>query len=389
MDDGAEESVEEILVEFIDLAEHGREGRKPRRAHRYRLVIDGTEHIVHQHEMTAAGILDLVGKGPDEWMLVLELHGGHLERLGPDDAVVFHERGIVEFRTHRRHAPPHPEAFVLTVVVNGDPVHPAATPATLLSEVVAEALSLAKAVGRPEDQWEIKDEKGTVLDQALSLHEAHVESGATLYLSLKAGAAGDAAPEVLVDPAVSRTKFEAELAQYRAVEDGMIRRGQWLLRAEFPEVFIVYGAAPAAPPHLVAFGALLDFTNYDLWPASVRIVNPFTRVPYKMSELPGHAALNRLVKVVQPAVPGRVAQEMTALQPMMQAHSPEEVPFLCMPGVREYHRHPAHTGDDWLLRRARGEGTLFHLLDVLYQHGARPITGLQVQIQVGLSPAPL
>jgi hypothetical protein len=387
--DGDKDAVEMELVEFIDLAACGREGRTPDRARRYHLIIDGVQHIVHQHEMSVVGILDLAGKGPDEWVLELELHGGVRERLEAHDEVIFHNRGVVEFRTIRRHRHHHPKGFELTVVVNGDPIQPKVGADTLLSVVVTESLALAKAVGRPEDQWEIKNESGTVLDQALSLHEAHVESGATLYLSLKTGAAGEMVSEWLVDPAVSRAKFAAELDGYRAVEDGMIRRGQWVLVADFPTVFVVYGAAPSTLPHLVAFGAILDFTNYDLWPISVRIVNPFTRVPYKASELPPYAALSRIVKSMQPVGPGGTLKEVGSPQPLMQAHLPEEVPFLCLPGVREYHAHPAHTGDDWLLRRNTGEGTLYHLLDVLYQHGALPIRGLQAVVQVTMNPASL
>lgn len=48
--------------------------------------------------------------------------------------------------------------------------------------------------------------------------------------------------EALVDPAVSRAKFDRELAQYRALEDDYLRRGWWLLKAEFPEVFAVFAS---------------------------------------------------------------------------------------------------------------------------------------------------
>src|SRR5579859_2594631 len=265
METKAEEPDEQVTIEFIDLAKHAHAGHAPMRAHHYGLTIDGMARTVHQHRMSAIAILDLVDKGPEEWVLEVVFHDGDVIELSEDDTITFHERGIVEFRTERRQHHHGHETFKLTVVVNGDEVHPKVKPDMLLSVVVTEALELAHAVGRPEDQWELKTEAGVVLDQALTVEAAHIENCSTLYLSLKAGAAGDTAMELLVDPAVSRAKFEADLAQYRAVEDGMLRRGQWLLKAEFPEVFVVYGALPAGPMHVVAFGALLDFTNYDLW----------------------------------------------------------------------------------------------------------------------------
>jgi hypothetical protein len=377
METKAEEPDEQVTIEFLDLAKHAHAGHAPMRAHHYGLIIDGMARTVHQHRMSAIAILDLVDKGPEEWVLEVVFHDGDVIKLSGDDTITFHERGIVEFRTERHPHHHEHETFKLTVVVNGDEVHPKVMPDTLLSVVVTEALELAHAVGRPEDQWELKTEAGVVLDQALTVEAAHIENCSILYLSLKAGAAGDTAMELLVDPAVSRAKFEADLAQYRAVEDGMLRRGQWLLKAEFPEVFVVYGALPAGPMHVVAFGALLDFTNYDLWPASVRIVHPFTRVPYKWSELPPAAALNRAVKIGEQPGPDGTAQEVLGLQSMMQSHTPDGIPFLCMRGVREYHTHPAHSGDDWLLTRASGEGTLYHLLDTLHRYGAGAIVGTQ------------
>ncbi|GAA0574668.1 hypothetical protein GCM10009416_11710 [Craurococcus roseus] len=185
--------------------------------------------------------------------------------------------------------------------------------------------------------------------------------------------------EVLVDPAVSRGKFERELANYRTFEDAMQRRGQWLLRAEFPEVFTVF-AAPRGTPPVVVFGALLDYTNYDLWPPSVRLVNPFTRQPYRYAEL-----LTRLPRRDPAAPPPAVPGMPTPVQELMQAFKPEDVPFLCVPGTREYHANPGHSGDDWLLRRADGEGSIYNILDVLWRYGVDPIAGLQMQMT--LAPA--
>jgi hypothetical protein len=65
---------------------------------------------------------------------------------------------------------------------------------------------------------------------------------------------------------------------------------------------------------------------------------------------------------------------------LMQWQSDQEVPFLCHPGVREYHRHPAHDGNDWLLHRMSGEGNLGRILQLLFDYGSSRLLGLQLQV---------
>lgn len=202
--------------------------------------------------------------------------------------------------------------------------------------------------------------------------------------------------QLLVDPAVSRTKFEREVAEYRKLEDDHIRRGWWMLRAEYPDVFVVFANSALKPPAVV-FGALLDFTNYDLWPPSVKLVDPFTREPYKAKELPT-ILKRRTVHQVPPEVAAMVQQqggeppEFVQEDPLMQWYSPDDEPFLCLPGVREYHEHPAHSGDSWLLHRDRGEGTLYFILEKLYRYGVQPIKNYNIQmvpvIRFGQQEAP-
>lgn len=200
--------------------------------------------------------------------------------------------------------------------------------------------------------------------------------------------------ELLVDPAVSRAKFDRELARYRERADEHCQRGWWLLAAEFPEVFVVF-ATPQTKPPAVVFGAILDFTNYDYWPPSVRLVDPFTRVPYAAKDLP--TVLNR--RTTTPiaehearaalGLPDDVGLKSMLDQPLMQWYDPEDVPFLCLPGVREYHDHPGHSHDPWLRHRGGGAGTLHFLLEQLYRYGVAPITRFQVQLvpQVGFAQA--
>lgn len=189
----------------------------------------------------------------------------------------------------------------------------------------------------------------------------------------------------LVDPEVSRAKFARELDQYNILANVHRQRGWWLLTADFPEVFVVF-ATPRTKPPLVVFGAILDFTNYDLWAPSVRLVNPFTRQPYTARTLPPIAWLQRRAPIAggrpRPEVLPHAGDTDSVVQidRLMQAYGDDEIPFLCIPGVREYHENPGHTGDDWLLHRGQGEGRLFFLLEQLYRYGVEPIRGFDIQM---------
>lgn len=188
--------------------------------------------------------------------------------------------------------------------------------------------------------------------------------------------------ETHVDPAVSRQKFERELAEYRKLEDDHLKRGWWLLKAEFPEVFVVF-ATPKLNPPCVMFGAVLDFTDYDFQPPSVKLVQPFTRAPYKFSELP-----NRLIRTVLTPNPPGVGPEgsvSASQQALMVAHRPDDIPFFCIPGVREYHSHPGHSGDLWELRRGTAEGTLYFLLSQIHKYGVEPIAGYSLNLSVAIN----
>lgn len=186
--------------------------------------------------------------------------------------------------------------------------------------------------------------------------------------------------EILVDPAVARAKFERELEAYRKIAADQRQLGWLLLHAEFPEVLVAFASPQLNPPALL-FGVLLDFTNYDLWPPSVTIVNPFTAEPLRHRDIPQELQMLRRVPQMI-AVPGLGQVAGQVEQPLLIAHGPDEVPFVCLPGVKEYHEHPAHSGDSWLNHRGNGEGTLFFLLEKLYRYGVEPIRGYQLGLHI-------
>ena len=183
----------------------------------------------------------------------------------------------------------------------------------------------------------------------------------------------------IVDPAVSRAKFDIEVAEFRSRDTEHRRRGWWLLEAEFPRVSVVFTAAQLRPAPVIC-GVELDFTNYDLEPPSVHLVDPFTRQAYRQKELPT-SLLRRQVIPMPPGFPAG-AGEMVGAVPLMQAHLPDDIPFLCVPGVREYHEHPAHSGDSWLIHRGQGAGKLYSVLHTIYQYGIQPISGYEIGMRV-------
>lgn len=179
---------------------------------------------------------------------------------------------------------------------------------------------------------------------------------------------------MLVDPAVSRFKFDQEVAKFRAREDDYASRGIWLLAARFPTAFAVL-AARHTKPVMVPYGVLLDFRDYDLRPPSVRLTDPTTRRPYKASELGYKFLRTKITNAPAEGVPQR------ELQPLL-VHFDEENPFICLPGIREYHNSSAHSGDSWLLHRSTGEGTLHFILENLWKYGVEPIRNPNYQIEI-------
>lgn len=182
-----------------------------------------------------------------------------------------------------------------------------------------------------------------------------------------------------VDPDVSQAKFDREIAEYRSLEADYRERGWLLLEATYPSVLVVM-VARQLPVPLVVTGVRFDYSNYDVEPPSVRLVNPFTGLPYKGPELP--TRLERLLTSQSMQPPGMPAVSVgSIIQPYMQWMSEDDIPFLCMAGVREYHAHPAHSGDRWELHRPSGAGRLVRILEVIHKYGVASISELRVQLQ--------
>lgn len=177
---------------------------------------------------------------------------------------------------------------------------------------------------------------------------------------------------MLVDRAISRAKFDRELAEVVALRDVLQGRGAFVVRAEFPEVFAVFGT-PNSNISFLPFGACIDFSEYDFQPPSVRLVNPYTRAPLQRNDAMRMGLFRRAVPIEGGGL---------SISEILQCHE-GGLPFLCLPGIREYHASSAHSGDSWWLHRGGTEGKLFTLLDILCRYGTEPIGSINFQISLG------
>lgn len=192
------------------------------------------------------------------------------------------------------------------------------------------------------------------------------------------------------DPTVVRRKVEREIAAYFERQEHFRSRGIWVLQYEFPQLLVAFVAAKVKPFPLAPYGVLLDLSNYDVAPPSVRFVNPFTKQSLKRSDIPTRLSRLRVgpngqQQVMLPdgalgviPIPGAVSQQ----DDLLQAWSDDDLPFVCLQGVLEYHQNPGHSGDSWWLHRGKGAGSILRLLDILARYGTESMRQLNVQLRI-------
>ena len=171
----------------------------------------------------------------------------------------------------------------------------------------------------------------------------------------------------MADPEVTTLKFEQELVKFRAVEELYKAKGIICTKVAYPSTYFIFGAPKLIPIPLV-FSVRVNFTNYDVEPPSVTFINPFTNEVLKREQIP--------ISFIQ-LNPNNPFQPQDLLQGVGDI-----VPFFCIPGIKEYHDHPAHSGDPWFLYRTKGEGGLLFILDQLYNSSIPSAKGYNVNINV-------
>jgi hypothetical protein len=174
---------------------------------------------------------------------------------------------------------------------------------------------------------------------------------------------------VLVDREVSREKLLRELELWRA--NAMHRERGWILLDVDQDALAVELAFLAQISTSVGSGALpivacairLTYENYDLWPPSLTFISAFTREP------------------IRPHVRAYQGGPQAPRDVVIDSHPETNNPFLCLAGIREYHTHPQHTGDSWLLHRHLGEGSITTICDRIWRYMANTVIGVGVQMQ--------
>jgi len=169
----------------------------------------------------------------------------------------------------------------------------------------------------------------------------------------------------VVDPEITALKLDREIELWREQSEVYRSRGWLLLRRDGAEVDVGFlariGLAGAVLPAITAC-VRFDYTDYDVQPPSVEFIDPLT----------GDYATPLVQAVVQ--------TEEGPRNLLVGSHPDTNRPFFCVPGTRQYHDHPQHSGDPWLLHRAEREGGLVTICDRIWRSMARNVLGLQLAL---------
>lgn len=163
-----------------------------------------------------------------------------------------------------------------------------------------------------------------------------------------------------------------------------MRLGCWLQRTDYPNVDVVMIprralaisfplGQPTLPPGIVlppgmvipaamatgeatglaarATGVRFDLEDYDQRAPSITFRDPWT---WELLPFPA---------LLRASVPDEKSGRQ--LNVILDSHPDTKRPFLCLRGVREYHEHAQHTGDDWNLYRA--STSLFSIMYRVWQ----------------------
>lgn len=170
----------------------------------------------------------------------------------------------------------------------------------------------------------------------------------------------------LIDPEVSARKFTHELELWDENAELYRERGWLMLARGLQRVDVAFigrvSLGQRAIP-IIAACVRIDFENYDLWAPSVEFIDPATG------------------EFAPPPVAAVSVTEEGARNILVDAHPATRRPFFCIRGTREYHTHPQHSGDSWLLSRAQKAGALATLCERIYTTMARNIIGLRMTLQ--------
>jgi Predicted metal binding domain len=165
-----------------------------------------------------------------------------------------------------------------------------------------------------------------------------------------------------LDPALNRLKFDREITRLQEQRKFLESHGIFQMASSlYPTIDLLYVprhvlqvAVPVTqqgglflPPGAVrqaqipslsasAFKAHFDLANYDLDPPSLEFRDPWTDAPLQY---------NTMFRALQ------FDRDRRGQIVLLDEHPVTHRPFLCVRGIREYHDHPQHSGDEWMLYR--------------------------------------
>lgn len=155
----------------------------------------------------------------------------------------------------------------------------------------------------------------------------------------------------LVPEGISRRKLHREIETWREYE--AVYRGRGIILLGVQDLWVELLIMRLMVNSRVSVASVcvgLDYTNYDLEPPSLTFLNPVTRLP----DDPPFPPLQEVAGQGRNLAPGK--------------HPETGRPFLCLPGVLEYHTHPEHNDGSWLSQyRQEGAGRLATIADFLWR----------------------
>lgn len=182
---------------------------------------------------------------------------------------------------------------------------------------------------------------------------------------------------VYVDSEVAKSKFEAQWKLFKDRKQEYRDRGIFCIKKSFPILEFAFicpklkfqqtiimgprkGNIVERPIPWVALALSFDYSNFDVLPPSVRLIDVLTRKevfapPIQIVILPSQQNMSKLPDAKFGVEPQRI------LIPDLDGRQ-----FICLPGIREYHLHPEHNGDSWFLYRNKDNCKLTNLLDKIF-----------------------
>lgn len=143
-----------------------------------------------------------------------------------------------------------------------------------------------------------------------------------------------------MDPAVSKVKFDREVELILNLAAGFVEAAAWeIVRSTYPYLDVVL--THQRSNRRLAFRFSCD--GWDDQPPSLSLFDPESGGDLPWSSWPQQ---------------GWSAGD---------AHPVTGQPFLCLPGIREYHSHPSHTNDKWDNIRRRESYALRYIIHRVHQ----------------------